>query len=822
MPQQAKRCGGMKTKDWEAGANPALPRNCKREFCDSATVALPWEGRSPNQASLSQETGANRQPPPLSRAKEAHVPRLRAVLYLLLIPSISFSADWKIKVVDPRAAVVIGARIALYPGGKAGARAIALQETGPEGLATFSGLSPGLYRIEVMAPGFASRRLLTKLEQPSAAILLDTVALQPAPAAYNIVVTAAATPLPAAESGAGVATLERNTLIAMQPVESAEAIRFLPGAVINVAGRRGGLASLFVRGGESRYNKVIVDGVALNDPGGTFDFGVVPMTEVDRLEFVRGAESTLYGSDAMTSVVQLWTRTGSTLTPELCFGADGGSFSSARGYASLAGSRGHFDYDLFAEQFNTAGQGVNDDFSNSSQGANVGVLLAPKAIFRFRTRHSNNRSGVQSFWTFDGRPLVPPDSDQRARQNNFLASAELTLAGPAGLQHRLTGFEYNHRRTNIDSVIDPGRVSPLFGNFDFPFSDLANINRAGLEYQGEYWEHSGPPLTSRTIFGYHFEDENGFVGDLTSPPLSHGLRRNHAGFVEQLLNWRQLSLIAGVRFLDNESFGYRTIPRVALTLPLNIWTRSAHPDWLSGTSLRFAYGAGIKEPRLEESFGQGGFGIIPNPGLKPEEVRSLEAAAQQAFLGGRYFLSGAYFNNLFRNQIAFSFDPLTFISQYVNVNRALAHGAELGFHARPGFLHDRLTVQSGYTYTSTQILKAPLAFDPLLAAGAPLLRRPRHSGNLLLTYAANRWGGNLGASFVGRRADSDFLGLFPPVTHAAGYARLDLGGWYALTSRITGYLNLENALNQRYEEAAGYPALKANLRAGLRFRIGGE
>ena len=89
----------------------------------------------------------------------------------------------------------------------------------------------------------------------------------------------------------------------MQPVAAIDALRFLPGAIVSEDGRRGGLASLFVRGGDSRYNKVIVDGVAVNDPGGTFDFGVLPMYQVDRLEFVRGAESTLYGSDAMTSVI---------------------------------------------------------------------------------------------------------------------------------------------------------------------------------------------------------------------------------------------------------------------------------------------------------------------------------------------------------------------------------------------------------------------------------------------------------------------------------------------------------------------------------------
>jgi len=253
---------------------------------------------------------------------------------------------------------------------------------------------------------------------------------------------------------------------------------------VDTAGQRGGIASLFVRGGDSRYNKVIVDDVPVNEPGGTFDFGVLPLAEADRLEFVRGAQSTLYGSDAMTSVVQVWTRTGSTAVPELRLGADGGNFDTAHGYASLAGARGRFDYNLFGDQFNTNGQGINDDYSNALQGANLGVALSKRVLFRLRTRHSNSRTGVPNEWNFNGAPLMPPDSDQWARQNNFLASAELAITGPSRWQHHLSGFEYNLKRANVDDFNDPGRL------FDFPFHNIDNTNRAGFEYQGDYIERS--------------------------------------------------------------------------------------------------------------------------------------------------------------------------------------------------------------------------------------------------------------------------------------------------------------------------------------------
>jgi vitamin B12 transporter len=237
---------------------------------------------------------------------------------------------------------------------------------------------------------------------------------------------------------------------------------------------------------------------------------------------------------------------------------------------------------------------------------------------------------------------------------------------------------------------------------------------------------------------------------------------------------------------------------------------------LSGTRLRFSYSTGIKEPRFEESFPNDAF-TKPNPNLKAEENRAFEAGFEQSLFSGKYSLSTIYFNNLFQRQIDFSCCDTQFRGQYVNINKSMAHGAEVQLSGR---VSSRLKFDSAYVYTSTQILEQPFAFDELHQPGKPLLRRPKHSGSLLLTYLGSRWGGNLGGSFVGRRPDSDFFGF--DITHAAGYARVDLGAWYAFNSRITAYASVGNALNSHYNEVVGYPALTANFRAGLRFRIGGE
>jgi vitamin B12 transporter len=739
--------------------------------------------------------------------------------------------DLHIKVVDPHSAAVAGAQVSIYRQGEASP--LQVRSTSGEGEAIFHLDDATGLRAQVLAPGFAVA--WSDVKNPSsssvATLIKFQIALQIAAASETVVVSATRTPAPEQETASSVSLLSGDTIETMEPTSGADALRFLPGAVVNVAGQRGGLGSLFVRGGDSRYNKVLIDGVPVTDPGGTFNAATVPLAETDRLEFLRGAQSTLYGSDAMTSMVQIFTRNGTSEIPELRFGADGGTFGTARGFVSLAGARSRFDYNAFADQFQTNGQGPNADYTNALQGGNVGVQLNQRVQFRLRARHSNSRTGVPGEWDFNGQRLLAPDTDQRARANNFLASGELLISAPARWQHRLTGYEYNTRRLNEDDIPDRGCDNSQFLYTDCPFVATAHINRAGLLYQGDYT----PRSWAQTTVGYEFEDENGrfytksVTLDSQNPPLIFvqtiaGLRLNHEAFVQQRLTWKRLSAIAGVRYFHSETSSAalssaavtsKAVPRVALSL-----LAAKGGQIFSGTRLRFSYATGLKEPRFEEQIVSDPPLVLSNPHLKPEENRAFEAGFEQGLFDGKYQLSGVYFNNLFRNQIDFAIvDPMTFAGQYQNIDESMAHGAEVQL---TGKLSSRLSLTSAYVYTSSQILVQPFAFDPLHQPGQPLLRRPKHSGSVLMTYLGSRWGANLGGSFVGRRADSDFLNLGFDITHAAGYARVDLGGWYAITSRITAYANVENALNDHYNEVVGYAALTANFRAGIRFRIGGE
>jgi vitamin B12 transporter len=735
-----------------------------------------------------------------------------AVFLVVLSFSLAASAaDLKIKVVDPQSAAVAGAQVSLLREGKV----LAMQGTSAEGVATLHLPSAGRYDVRVLAPGFAEDTVEASSQEEI------TVNLRLATASETVVVSATRTPVLGEAAGADVETLGGEQLTTMQPVAGNDAVRFLPGAVVNTAGQHGGLSSLFVRGGESNYNKVIVDGVTVNEPGGTFDFGTLSLAQGDRMEFVRGAQSTLYGSDAMTSVVQVWTRAGSTLTPELRLGADGGNLGTASGHASLSGANGRFDYNVFGDQFNTNGAGINDAYSDSLEGANVGVALSDSIALRARFRHANSHSGLPGEWNFNGyvplvpangptEPLVPlqPDPSDSSQLNNLLGSVELTVNRPSGWQHRFTGFDYLYRYNELNPNGDAERVDPFGDPIDFAAHEVDHINRGGFEYQGDYSERSW----AHTTFGYRVENENGFVGDVDFPPQTHGQRLNNDVYVQQQVTLGRLSVIAGGRLVHDSAFGNTGLPRVALSL---LALRGG--EIFSGTRLRFSYATGFKEPRLEETFAGPPY-TQANLGLKPERSRSFEAGLLQDFYRGKISFNATYFNNLFHDQINYvTVDPVNFIGEYVNVNQAFAQGAEIVLQAK---LRPRLLLNTAYTYTSSEYLDNPSPYDAAYDPGQPLLRRPKHSATTLLSYMGSRWGANLGGSFVGRRADSDFDNF--GIDHAAGYVRADLGGWYAVHRRATLYLNVENALDRRYNEVVGYPALPMNFRAGVRFRIGGE
>ena len=323
-----------------------------------------------------------------------------------------------------------------------------------------------------------------------------------------------------------------------------------------------------------------------------------------------------------------------------------------------------------------------------------------------------------------------------------------------------------------------------------PCKSTNDYNRAGFNYQGEYWARDW----ARSIFGYDFEDENGFFGDPNTPPISHGLRRNHAVYGEELISWKRLSVQAGARYVHNESFGDYGVPRVAASYLL---IRGG--DVFSGTRLRGSFSEGIKEPNFLQTFGEAIFGIMGNPNLKPEQNNAFEAGVQQSFLKGKYSFDAVYFNNQFHDRI----DTNATFTQYINIDKSMAQGAELTVQGRPRHACKCAEPMS----TIDQILTGSTADRPRRFAEA--LRQ--RSGQLHAAEIRDDPGRSVHRTPAGLISLCFSCALLTTGRVMPGWMACT---WYAIKRYVTAYANVENLLNERYEDALGYPALRANFRAG--------
>ena len=376
--------------------------------------------------------------------------------FRLVLVTVASAADLKIKVIDPQSAAVAGAQVELLePGGTVPLGVKTSSAERARGL-SYRGRRP--YAVRVLAQGFA------RAAQGCAGLLFRravTVQLRLAPAAETIVVTATRSPVPSESAGAEVEHSEQQPAASHEPDCGQRRLRFLPGAIVDTTGQRGGLASLFVRGGDSTYNKVIVDGVTINTPGGGFDFGTLPLTEADHLEFMRGAQSTLYGSDAMTSVVQVWTRTGSTPFLNCVSVPTAATWEPGTAMLRLPGPVVASTTTCSAISSTPAARESMTPIPILSKALTLGLRSRSSFSSRSRFRHSNSHTGVPGEWDFNGQPLEPPDPGEWSQLNNLIGSVELTVVGPSGWQHRFTGFDYNYRYTDLNLNGDTARVDAL-------------------------------------------------------------------------------------------------------------------------------------------------------------------------------------------------------------------------------------------------------------------------------------------------------------------------------------------------------------------------
>jgi len=667
---------------------------------------------------------------------------------------------------DPSEAAIVGAVVTAQPLDAAG-RSVHT-ETGPEGKYSLT-FSPGRYRVRLQHPAFQTEEQELTLA-PGNSRTWD-VRLQLQPMSADVVVSASAEPATIENTAALVNIVTREQIDQRGEIWLTPLTQGIPGMSFSQLGPLGGSTTFFLDGGNSSYTKVLVDGVPVNQPGGQMDFSNFSLDGIDKIEVVHGATSVLYGSDAMTGVMQIFTHRGNTRQPVLELTADGGTFGTGRGSGQLSGTLGAFDYSAGAAYFGSDGQGPDNYFRDTTLWGNLGWKFSDTDTLRLTLRNSSSDAG-QPGQTALGPSFFTPG--QHTGLHDFASG--LTWDFKAGdWQHQIIGFEAR----DYSLAVGP------FGSFPSDF------NRAGLNERSTYLFHNGG-----VSVGYFFEVENGGAT----------ARHNQAGYVEAHYQpVHRLTVIAGVRVDGNGFYGVRAVPRVGAAYAL----RYGSGFWGS-TRLRASYGLGIKEPEL----------LPPacSPQLNPERSRTADVGFDQVFASGRLRFSTTAFFNRFEDIVSFASvtnnpNCPAFFGSFFNTDLARANGINSTIEAKP---LPWLNIVGNYTYDNSKVLKTtnPL-MDPALAQGNRLFKRPLHSGSLIANAHFPRAYINFAGYYVGRRTDSDFDGL--GITSDPSYVRWDVATNVPVAKGLSAIAQVQNLFDRRYQDAVGYPSLGRNYRLGIHY-----
>jgi outer membrane cobalamin receptor len=673
----------------------------------------------------------------------------------------------------------------------------------------FERVASGSYRIEASLTGFRP-----KVAAADAGSELQII-LEVAPVREYVTVTADRTETPTSLSGTTTTVLDQRAIDDRQQLLASSVLQSAPGVVVARTGGLGTVTSVFVRGGESNYNKILLDGIPLNEPGGTFEFANLAEDDLDRIEIVRGPQSALFGSDAMASTIQFFSHRGSAenVRPRISLGFEAGKYETLRGHAGISGGYRQFDYALGWSRLETDNQEPNNAFHNSTLSGNFGLALGGRTTARLILRGDFGKVGTPGTTAFER-----PDSDAFfSKADGYLGFALQNRTSSRWIQ-KLTYTFARTRQISRDLFIDPpytptfeGHTAP-FQFSDFPFDFLNDAKREHVGYQsdvalGSLGHISGQHLVT---FAFDWDREHAFIDDrLNSPTLPTRPERNNFGgtFQDQAI-WGRLALTNGFRVEDNGSFGITVVPRTSASYLIR-----QHGDTFGTMRLKFNFGLGIKEPTFTQSFSPSP-SFAGNPDLRPERARSFDYGIEQRLWGDRLKLELNGFNNLYREIIAFrttSFVP--FRGTFFNIAQSRANGAEIVIEAAP-----RKGVHLGGNYTFLQgvIERSSRPTSPVFRQGQELFRRPKHSGSIFAAWDWRQFTVMSNVIFVGRRVDSDFASLIPNIISDPSYTKWDIGWNYRSGHRITYFGIFENVLNERYMEALGFPALRASYRAGAR------
>ena len=577
----------------------------------------------------------------------------------------------------------------------------------------------------------------------------------------EIVVSATRSEVPKRLVGSSVTVIDRAEIEARDKVTVPELLRTVPGLEIAQTGGPGGATSVFMRGANSNATLVLIDGLRVNSPtGGGFDFADLTTDNIERIEVLRGAQSALYGSEAIGGVISIFTRRGAEGLSG-SFAAESGSDDYGRLRAALrgAGANGAFDYSVTASRqqnngFSKAsernGNTEKDDWKNSTVTAGLGVDFAQDGRVDVSVRAFDAETGLDGFDFFVG-PVDDPDYLQERR--GVIASAEVS-------KDVNSVWRQSFRIGVADDELEGIDPTTFFNNYKI------DSRVAEADLKADFTLAEGDTLT----VGYTYQDQDG--ASLGS--FDESTRLSSFYLQNQWIGGENLSVVGGLRRDDHSTFGNETTYRGAVSYLFG-----------SDTRVHGSVGTGFKAPSYFDLF----FPFFGNPNLQAETSTSWDLGFAQSWMGDRATLDVTYFDNQFDALIAFN---AAFMA--VNIAEASARGVETAFRL---LANERYTWDVNHTWTDAKNDQT----------GLQLARRPKHRFTTSLFFEPTpRWQGSVSLVAVQDRVDSDG-------SEMDDYERLDANASYRVMENLRLGARLINILDQDYEEISGFttPGLQVAL-----------
>lgn len=624
-----------------------------------------------------------------------------------------------------------------------------------------------------------------------------TAALEP------VVITATRLPTPSSAVSQPVTVLNGDELRARGVVTVAEALSEAPGAMVAQSGSYGGVTSLFLRGGESRYTKVLIDGTPVNAVGGTQFFENLSMDNVDRIEIVYGPSSALYGADAMSGVIQIFTRRGSgpaTIDAD----ARAGTYGSHDASVSLRGGVPAAGYSLGGGWHTTDGvYAFNNAYRNGDLNGSLQLRPDDRSEISLTTRYTGS---VYHFPTdYQG---IANDTNSYTSEHRLVLGLDASRSVASGVRLRvlagdneLHGLSEDTRASGIVATPLAKTSSPSGGYRRFVEGRVeAGLSRLGTATVGTQYQVEEQRSHLETV-NYTTDPASG-LSVVTPGSDDHRITRG----IYVAVQGSPIPIFSydlSARHDNHSDFhGVNTYHAGAT---LGLWT---------GARLRASYGTGFNAPSFDET--QGSAYNIGNPALQPEQSHSLDVGLVQSLFNDRVRASVGAFDQRFSNQIQYVAGtyggPPDYVqltpSYYSNLTQARSKGYEGELNA---ILPFGLTGSASYTQTIAQVYSVPPGYAGSQKPGDALLRRPSHSASASLFYAhADEWSAGVSANYVGKRPDMDFSQFPSPTVTLAPYTNVALSGSLrvfrtgatsvALTARV------DNLLDRRYQDVFNFPA----------------